>query len=154
MAIYFATETVVYIRAHNRTIEQLSVLAKSGWFNQTCLEDVEVNGLDVGLGGNGAFPVGIPDDNVGVRADGYNTLSRIQVEDSGGVRAGDRDESRGVHYASVHTFLPEHRHPVLHTVHAVGNLCKIVFAHSFLLGIERTIVAAGNLKIISEKWSY
>lgn len=108
----------------------------------------------MGLGGNGAFPVGIPDDNVGIRANGYNTLSRIQVEDSGGVRAGDRNESHGVHYASVRTLLPEHCHPVLHTIHAIGNLCKIIFTHGLLLGIERAIVAADNLKIISEKWSY
>jgi len=51
----------------------------------------------------------------------------------------------------VHTFLPEHCHPVLYTIHAIGNLRKIVFAQSLLLGIERAIVAAGNLKIISEK---
>lgn len=107
----------------------------------------------MGLGGNGAFPVGIPDDNVSVRADGYNTLSRIQIEDFGGVRAGDRNESHGVHYASVYTLFPEHRHPVFHTVHAVGNLRKIIFAKSFLLGTERAVIATGNLEIISEKYS-
>lgn len=106
------------------------------------------------LGGNGAFPVGIPDDNVSVRADSYNAFSRIQVKDFGGIRAGDRNESRRVHYASMHTLLPEHRHPILHTIHTIGNLGKIVFAQSLLLGIERAIVAADNLKIISEKWSY
>lgn len=105
----------------------------------------------MGLGGNGAFPVGIPDDNVGVRADGNNTLSRIQVEDFGSVRAGDSNESHGVHYASVYTLLPEHGHPVLHAVHAIGNLGKIIFAQSLLLGTERAIVATDNLKIISEK---
>lgn len=108
----------------------------------------------MGLGGNGAFPVGIPDDNVGIRADGYNTLSRIQIKNFGGVRAGDRNESHGIHYASVYTFFPEHCHPVLHTVHAIRNLRKIVFAQSLLLGTERAIVATDNLKIISEKWSY
>lgn len=132
---------------------QLTFLVESGWLNHIYLEDVEVNGLDMGLGGNGAFPVGIPNDNVGVRADGYNTLSRIQVEDSGGVRAGDRNESHGVHYASVYTLLPDHWHSVLHTVHAIGNLCKIIFAQSLLFGIKRAIVATGNLKIISEKCS-
>lgn len=103
------------------------------------------------LGGNGAFPVGIPDDNIGVWAHGYNTLSRIQIEDFGGVRAGDRNESRGIHYASMYTLFPKHCHPVLHTVHAIGNLRKIIFAQSFLLGAERAIVATDNLEIISEK---
>lgn len=119
----------------------------------TCLEDVEVNGLDMGLGGNGTFPVGIPDDNVGVRADSYNTFSRIEVEDFGSVRAGDGNESHGIHYASVCTLLPEHCHPVFHTIHAIGNLRKIVFTQSFLFRIECAIVATDNLKIISEKWS-
>lgn len=105
------------------------------------------------LGGNGAFPVGIPDDNVSVRADGYNALSRIQVKNFCSIRAGDRNESRGVHYASVYTLLPEHRHSILHTIHTVGNLGEIIFAQSLLLGVERAIVAADNLKIISEKCS-
>lgn len=107
----------------------------------------------MGLGGNGAFPVGIPDDNVGVRANGYNALSRIQIEDFGGVRAGDRNESHGVHYASVYTLFPEHCHPVLHTVHAIGNFRKIIFAQSFLLAGERAVIATDYLEIISEKFS-
>ena len=106
------------------------------------------------LSGNGALPVGVPDDNVSVRADGYDSLSRIQVEDPGGVRASDSDESGGIHYAGVHALLPEHRHPVLDAVHAAGNFREVVLAQSFLLGVERAIITAGNLEIISEMRSY
>lgn len=105
----------------------------------------------MGLGGNRAFPVGVPDDNVGVRADGYHALSGIQVEDLGGVRAGDRDESRGVHYAGEDALLPEDRHPVLDAVHAVGDLREVVLAHGLLFGVERAVVTADHLEIVSER---
>lgn len=120
----------------------------------TRLEDVEVNGLDVSLGGNGALPVGVPDDNIGVRADGYDALSRVQIEDPSGVRAGDGDESRGVHYARVHALLPQHRHPILDAVHAVRYLREVVLAQRLLLGAERAIIATDHLEIISEKRLY
>lgn len=121
--------------------------------NQTRLEDVEVNGLDVSLSGNGALPVRIPNDNIGVRADGYDPLSGIQIEDSGGVRAGDGDETRGIHDAGMHALLPENGHPVLDAVHAVRNLRKVVLTQSLLIGAEGAIVAADKLESISEKQS-
>lgn len=108
----------------------------------------------MGLSGNGALPVGVPDDNVSVRADGYDTLPGVQVEDPGGVRAGDRDESLGIHYAGMHTFLPENRHSVFDAVHAVGDLREVVFTQSLLVGVEGAVVAADHLEIISEKRSH
>lgn len=108
----------------------------------------------MGLSGNGALPVGVPDDNVSVRADGYDSLSRIQVEDPGGIGASDCNESRGMHYSGMHALLPEHGHPVLDTVHAVRDFREIVFTQSFLLGIERAIITADDLESISEKWPY
>lgn len=108
----------------------------------------------MGLSGNGALPVWIPDDNVGVRTDGYDSLSRIQIEDLGGVRASNCNESRGIHYSGVHALLPEHCHPVLDAVHAVRDFREIVFTQSFLLGVKRAMITADNLKIISEKRPY
>lgn len=106
------------------------------------------------LSGNGALPVGVPDDNVGVRTNGYDSFSRVQVEDLGSVRASDCDESRGIHYPGVHALLPEHCHPILNTVHAVRDFREIVFTQSLLLGVKRAIIAASNLESISEKLSY
>lgn len=108
----------------------------------------------MGLSGNGALPVWIPDDNVGVRAHGYDSLSRVQVEDPGGVRAGDRDETLGIHYAGVDALFPEHGQSVLDAVHAVRDLREVLLTQSLLLGVERGVVAADNLQIISEKRPY
>lgn len=92
------------------------------------LEDVEVNGLDMRLSGNRTLPVRVPDNYIGVRADRYHSLSWIKVEDLCSVGAGHRHEPGRVHYSSVHPFLPNNRHPIFDTIHAIGDLGEIILA--------------------------
>jgi len=51
----------------------------------------------------------------------------------------------------MYTLLPDYRHSILDTVHAIGDFREVILAQSFLLSVERTIVAASNLKIVSEE---
>lgn len=101
------------------------------------------------LSGNRTLPVGVPDNDICVWADRYHSLSRIQIEDLSGIGAGHCHEPRRIHYSRVYTFLPNDWHPVFHAVYTIGNLRKVIFAQSFLFGVEGAIVATGNLKAIS-----
>lgn len=39
-----------------------------------------------------------------------------------------------------HAFFPYYRHPVLNTIHSIGNLGKIILPKSFLAAVESTVV--------------
>jgi len=51
----------------------------------------------------------------------------------------------------MYALLPNYRHSVFDTVHAIGDFREVILAQGLLLSIERAIVAASNLKIVSEK---
>jgi hypothetical protein len=112
------------------------------------LEDVEIAGVMMCLGGDGALGARIPDDDVGVGADGDDALSRIEVEDLGGVGARDGDETRRVHYPIVDTLVPHNGHAVLDAVHAVRDLGEVILAQCLLLAVERTVVASRHLQCV------
>lgn len=113
------------------------------------LEYVEINGLVVGLSRDGPLPVGVPDDDVGVGADGDDALLGVQVEDPGGVGAGDCDEARRVHEPTVDGLLPDDRHPVLDSVHAVRDFRKVVLPQGLLVRVEGAVVTARHLESVS-----
>ena len=50
------------------------------------------------LGSDGADGVCVPDDQVGIRADGNPTLTRVQVQDLGCIGAGDRHKHVLIHF--------------------------------------------------------
>lgn len=112
------------------------------------LEDVEVNGLMMSLGRNRALPARIPHDDVGIGANGYDTLPRVEVEDLGGIGTGYGDETRRIHDTGVHALLPDDGHAVLDAVHAVRDLGEVVLADGLLVGVEGAVVAARHLQAV------
>lgn len=50
-----------------------------------------------------------------------------------------------------HALLPYHRHPVLDTVHPIGNLSEVVFPESFLAGVEGTVITPCGAQIATGK---
>src|SRR3989338_10172869 len=99
------------------------------------LEDVKVAGVVVGLGGDDSGGAGVPDDDVGVGADGDEALARIAVEELGYVGGGDGDELRRGEDARGHALVPHHGHAVLDAVDAVGNAAEVVLPQRLLVGV-------------------
>ena len=52
---------------------------------------------------------------------------------------------------TYNTLLPDNRHSILHSIYSVRNLAKVVFAHSFLISVERAVVGPCDLKIVTVK---
>lgn len=48
-----------------------------------------------------------------------------------------------------HSFLPDDRHPVLHSVDSVGDLGEVVLAQSFLAHRKRAVVGPRHREIIA-----
>lgn len=44
--------------------------------------------------------------------------------------------------------LPNDRHPVLHSVDSIGDLCKVVFAQGFLTHRECAVVCPSHAEVI------
>lgn len=101
------------------------------------------------LGRDGPLSVGIPYDDVSVRADGYDALLRVDIEYLGSVGAGHGDESGWIHEPGVHALFPDDRHAILDTVDAVGNLRKVVLAQGLLVRVEGAVVASRDLESIT-----
>lgn len=50
---------------------------------------------------------------------------------------------------TYHSFLPDNRHPVLHSIHSVWDLSEVVFAQSFLAHGEGAVVCPSHTEIIT-----
>lgn len=50
---------------------------------------------------------------------------------------------------TYHSFLPDDRHPVLHSVHSVGDLGEVVLAESLLAHREGAVVGPRHTEIIT-----
>ena len=48
---------------------------------------------------------------------------------------------------TYHSFLPYHRHAILDSVHAIGNLPKVVLTHGFLISAKGTVVRTGQVEV-------
>lgn len=58
--------------------------------------------------------------------------------------------SRSAH----HSFLPDDRHPVLHSVDSVGDLGEVVLAQSFLAHRKGAVVGPRHREIIAGTFSW
>ena len=46
-----------------------------------------------------------------------------------------------------HTLFPDERHSILDSIDSVRNFGEVVFAESFLVGVERTVVCSSQIQI-------
>lgn len=53
-----------------------------------------------------------------------------------------------------HSFLPDDRHTILHTVNAIGNFSEVVFAQGFLANQERAVISPSYTQIVTENFKY
>ena len=90
--------------------------------------------------------VGIPDDEIGIGADGDRALLGIDVEDARDVGRGDGDELLLGQPPGVDARRPQHRHAVLEPAGAVGDLGEVLGAHALLLGREGAMVGRHHLQ--------
>ncbi len=89
----------------------------------------------------------IPDDNVGVRADGHFTLLRIQIEQLGGQRGGQRDELGARNAAGFDSFVPEEEEAFLHAGDAEGDGGEGVLAERLLFGVVCGVLGRHHLQV-------
>ena len=48
---------------------------------------------------------------------------------------------------TYHSLLPHHRHAILDSVHAIGNLPKVVLTHGFLISVKGTVIRTGQVEV-------
>src|SRR5262249_26120299 len=111
------------------------------------LEDVEVDLLVMGPGGDGAGRLGVPDHDVGIGADADRALARIDVEDLGGVGGGPAHDLFPRQPPGAAPMAPPHGHAVLAPAGAVGDPAEVVAAHRLLIGAEAAMVGRRRLEM-------
>src|SRR5215831_4859761 len=90
----------------------------------------------------------IPDDDIGIGADGERALARIEAEDLGRRRRRDLDEAIERDLPGAHAF-PEEIEAGLDSRHAIRDLREIVAAELLLLlHAERAMVGRDHLQIV------
>lgn len=52
---------------------------------------------------------------------------------------------------SHHSLVPDDRHPLLHTIGALGDGCEVVLPNGFLSSAEGAVGTAGELQITTAK---
>ena len=52
---------------------------------------------------------------------------------------------------TYHSFLPDDRHPVLHTIHSVRDLGEVILAQGLLAHIKGAVVCARHTEVITSK---
>ena len=78
-------------------------------------------------------------------------LLRVDVEDFSRCRAGDRDESAGVHLAAADALLPDQRHSLPQPVNAVRNETEVVLTDGLLISNESAVRRADKLQVTTAK---
>jgi hypothetical protein len=111
------------------------------------LENVEVAGVHVVLGGDFANRVRIPNDDIGVGARTKTTLLRIATEKFCDFGGNDLNEAARCHQTSADTVVPNNRHAILKAVDTVGDFAEVIFAKSLLVGVEGAVVSADSVEI-------
>merc|ERR1719341_281671 len=115
------------------------------------LENVKVHSMMVGLSGDGAMLVGVPDHNVCIGAWRYQSFLRVEIENFGRRGGGHSDKPFRGQKTCGDTPLPDNTHSVLQSVHAVRDLGKIVEASRLLCRGEGTVVCARTVQISAPK---
>ncbi|MNN35418.1 hypothetical protein D3C81_1492680 [compost metagenome] len=110
-------------------------------------EDVEVDLLMVGRGGNGSCALRVPQHQVGIGPHAQGTFTREQVEDLRRVGRRQGDERLHRQLAGVHPFIPEHGHTVFDTGGAIGNAAEIIAPGGFLFGTEAAVVGGSGVQV-------
>ena len=75
------------------------------------------------------------------------TFLRVDIEDPGCGGGGSTNKPLWCHHPSMDTILPDNSHPVLQTIHTIGDLGEVIDTHGLLLGVEGAVVSSCALKL-------
>ena len=99
----------------------------------------------------GQAQVGVPHNNVGIRAGQQGAFAGVEAEDAGRVGAGEGNELVGGQAASAHAVRPQHRQAVANAGQAVGNLGEVVSAQLFAGDGDRLAFIDDGLRAVIEE---